>query len=106
MRILRTASRMSALVALTFALTASANAAFAPNVTTTSGMGTFSSYNLLNLTNGKGLSSMDLAGLHSNAWGDMWLASQGTTTGTGFRPQAFPTARAARGRSTIVATSP
>lgn len=54
-------------------------AQFVPGVVTTTNMGTFSTYNLLNLTNGVGLSAMNLSATHSNTWQDMWISNQITT---------------------------
>jgi len=56
-------------------LAGTASAQFIPGVVTTSGMGTFSSYNILNLTNGAGLSSMSVTATHSNVWQDMWITN-------------------------------
>ena len=56
-----------------------AGAQFWPTVTTTTNMGTWSSYNIQNLTNGSGLSSMTLSATHSNVWQDMWLSNSITT---------------------------
>jgi len=52
-----------------------ASAQFWPNVTTTTNMGTFQTYNILNLTNGQGLSSMSLSATHSATWQDMWISN-------------------------------
>jgi len=60
-------------------LAGTASAQFIPGVTTTSGMGTFSTYNILNLTNGVGLSSMSLSATHSATWQDMWITNAITT---------------------------
>ena len=54
-------------------------AQFIPGVVTTTNMGTFSTYNIQNLTNGVGLSAMNLSATHSNTWQDMWISNQITT---------------------------
>jgi hypothetical protein len=66
-----------ALVTLSFASVCSAQ--FVPDVVTTTGMGTWSTYSIANLTNGVGLSSMSLAATHSGTWQEMWLSNQVTT---------------------------
>ena len=53
-----------------------ASAQFWPTVTTKTNMGTFQTYNIQNLTNGKGLSSMTLSATHSTTWQDMWISNQ------------------------------
>ncbi len=62
-----------------FALVSVASAQFIPGVTATSGMGTFSTYNIQNLTNGVGLSSMSVTATHSATWQDMWISNAITT---------------------------
>ncbi len=54
-------------------------AQFIPGVVATSAMGTFSTYNIANLTNGVGLSSLSLDATHSATWQDMWITNQITT---------------------------
>jgi hypothetical protein len=54
---------------------ATASAQFIPGVTTTTNMGTFSTYNILNLTNGLGLSSMSVSATHSATWQEMWISN-------------------------------
>jgi hypothetical protein len=63
------------------ALAAVGSAQIIPGVVTTSSLGTFSTYNLANLTNGIGLSSLDIAATHSVNWQDMWIGGTGITTG-------------------------
>src|SRR5262249_13159622 len=48
---------------------------FWPTVTTTTNMGTFSTYSLPNLTNGLGLSSLTLAATHWATFGQMWMSN-------------------------------
>ncbi|HEX6812525.1 MAG TPA: hypothetical protein VF384_12945 [Planctomycetota bacterium] len=69
--------RLALITLCSFASVCSAQ--FIPGVTATSSMGTFSTYNIANLTNGVGLSSMTLSGLHSATWQDMWITNQITT---------------------------
>ncbi|HEU4417956.1 MAG TPA: discoidin domain-containing protein, partial [Planctomycetota bacterium] len=52
------------------------SAQFIAPVTTTTNMGTFSTYNIANLTNGLGLSSISLDATHSNVWQEMWISNQ------------------------------
>jgi hypothetical protein len=52
------------------------SAQFIPGVTTTTNMGTWFSYNILNLTNGVGLSGTTLSATHSATWQDMWISNQ------------------------------
>ncbi|MEO6597471.1 MAG: discoidin domain-containing protein [Planctomycetota bacterium] len=56
-----------------------ATAQFVPSVTATSSMGTFSTYNIVNLTNGLGLSSLTVTGTHSGNWQEMWISNAITT---------------------------
>src|SRR5262245_48310959 len=56
-----------------------ASGQFWPTVTTTTNMGTWSTYNLANLTNGVGLSALNLGATHSGTWQEMWLSNQITT---------------------------
>jgi hypothetical protein len=56
-------------------LAAAGRAQFVPGVVTTTNMGTFSTYNILNLTNGVGLSGSTLAATHSAVWQDMWISN-------------------------------
>jgi hypothetical protein len=55
------------------------SAQFIPGVTATTTMGTWSTYNIANLTNGVGLSAMDISATHSANWQDMWISNQVTT---------------------------
>jgi hypothetical protein len=63
------------------ALASICSAQFVPGVTTTSGLGTFGTYNILNLTNGVGLSSLTVTATHSTSWQQMWIGNTGVTTG-------------------------
>jgi hypothetical protein len=56
-------------------LAGAATGQFWPTVTTTTNMGTWSTYNIANLTNGIGLSAMNLSATHSATWQDMWLSN-------------------------------
>ncbi|MFY9343052.1 MAG: discoidin domain-containing protein [Planctomycetota bacterium] len=56
-----------------------ASAQFISPVMTTTNMGTWSTYNILNLTNGVGLPAVSLDALHSATWQDMWISNQITT---------------------------
>jgi len=58
-----------------------ANGQFWPGVTTTTNMGTWSTYSLPNLTNGVGLSAMNLGATHSGTFGEMWMSNTNMTTG-------------------------
>ena len=51
-------------------------------VTTTSSMGTFSGYNIEDLTNGQGLSSSSINAYHTHSHSDMWLSETEQTEGT------------------------
>ncbi len=56
-----------------------ASAQFVPGVTTTTNMGTWSSYSMPNLTNGVGLSALAVTGTHSATFGEMWMSNLITT---------------------------
>jgi len=55
------------------------SAQFIAGVTTTTNMGTWSTYDIANLTNGLGLSSVALDATHSNTWQEMWISNQVVT---------------------------
>jgi hypothetical protein len=52
-----------------------ATAQFIPGVVATTSMGTWSTYNIVNLTNGVGLSAPDITATHSNVWQEMWMSN-------------------------------
>jgi hypothetical protein len=56
-------------------------AQFVPGVTTTTNMGTWSTYSMPNLTNGVGLTSLSVTGTHSATFGEMWMSNTNQTTG-------------------------
>ena len=62
-------------------LTCLANGQFWPGVTATTNMGTFSTYSLPNLTNGVGLSAMNLSATHSATYQQMWMSNANMTSG-------------------------
>jgi hypothetical protein len=73
---------MKSLLATLLALGSLASVAtgqFWPTVTTTTNMGTWSTYNIANLTNGTGLSAMNLSATHSATWQEMWMSNSITT---------------------------
>jgi hypothetical protein len=63
------------------ALGSAACAQFVPGVTTTTNMGTWSTYSMPNLTNGVGLSQLSVTGTHSATFGEMWMSNTNQTTG-------------------------
>lgn len=72
-------TKTTLLLATSILAAGTANAVIISGVSASSSVGTFSSYSINNLTNGVGLSSLDIEATHGNHYSDMWMSDEATT---------------------------